>query len=227
MTVLDTPMLFLPPREPVPVTGERSLLIGRSRGCDLQIPHRDSSRRHAEIYQTGDGFILRDLGSTNGTYVNGRPVQEHRLEPGDRIQIAGSEITFCEIARDIESSAGVFTDAETVLSERPVPVEVFRGELAEIPTFAVLQTLEMGRKTGAVMIDSEDGVGRLWLDNGHPVHAETKLQKGFDAALTLVDSAAGRFSFEPDAVAPEQTIEASVTELLLEASRIQDENREL
>jgi pSer/pThr/pTyr-binding forkhead associated (FHA) protein len=225
MTVLNTPMLFLPPREPVPVTGERSLLIGRSRGCDLQVPDSDTSRRHAEIYRSDGNYVLRDLGSTNGTFVNGRPVKEHRLEPGDRIQISGSEITFCEISREIEGTAGVFTDAVTVLTERPVPVEVFRGELAEIPTFAVLQTLEMGRKTGAIMVDSEDGVGRLWLDNGNPIHAETKLQKGFDAALSLVNSAAGRFSFEPDAVAPERTIQASVTELLLEASRIQDEER--
>jgi len=51
------------------------------------------------------------------------------------------------------------------------------------------------------------------------------LQKGFDAALSLVNSAAGRFSFEPNVVPREQTIEASVTELLLEASRIQDEER--
>lgn len=223
MPVLDTPMLFLPPRDPVPVTGERSLLIGRSRGCDLQIPDSDASRRHAEIYKTADGFVLRDLSSTNGTFVNDRPVREHRLEPGDRIQISGSEITFCEIARETESTAGVFTDADTVLSERPVPVEVFRGELAEIPTFAVLQMLEMGRKTGIVMIDSEAGFGHLWLDNGHPVHAETKLQKGFDAAVALVNAGSGRFSFEPGAIAPERTIEASVTELLLEASRIQDE----
>jgi pSer/pThr/pTyr-binding forkhead associated (FHA) protein len=225
MTVLDTPMLFLPPREPVAVTGERPLLIGRSRGCDLQIPDSDASRRHAEIYRSEGGFFLRDLGSTNGTFVNGRPVQEHRLDPRDRIQITGSEITFCTITHEIESLAGVFTDEKTVLSERPVPVEVFRGQLEEIPTFAVLQTLEMGRKSGVVLIDSEAGVGRMWLDNGHPVHAETKLQKGFDAALSLVNSAAGRFSFEPNDVPPERTIEASVTELLLEASRIQDEER--
>jgi pSer/pThr/pTyr-binding forkhead associated (FHA) protein len=225
MHVFDTPMLFLPPRTPVPITSGRSLIIGRSRGCDLRIPGSDASRRHAEIYQSADGHVLRDLGSTNGTFVNGRAVQEHQLEPGDRIQIADSEMTFCQIAPEFESTAGVFTDEKTVLSERPVPVEVFRGELSEIPPFAVLQILEMGRKTGAVKIDSDDGVGQLWLEGGNPVHAETKSQKGFDAALTLVNSSAGRFSYEPDAVSPERTIEASVTELLLEASRIEDEEQ--
>jgi len=223
MTVLDTPMLFLPPRAPMPVSNERSLVIGRSRGCDLRLPDSDTSRRHAEIYKDADGYVLRDLGSTNGTFVNDRQIQEHRLEPGDRVLIGGSEMTFCQIAREVESSAGVFTDEQTVLSERPVPVEVFRGDLGEIPPFAVLQILEMGRKTGAVKIDSADGVGRLWLDGGAPVHAETKSQKGFDAALTLVNASEGRFSFEPGAATPERTIEASVTELLLEASRIQDE----
>lgn len=223
MTVLDTPMLFLPPRAPVPVSSERSLIIGRSRGCDLRLPDSDASRRHAEIYEAADGYVLRDLGSTNGTFVNDRNVQEHRLEPGDRIRIGSSEMTFCRISPEVESSAGIFTDEKTVLSERPVPVEVFRGELGEIPPFAVLQILEMGRKTGAVEIDSPNGVGRLWLEGGAPVHAETKSQKGFDAALTLVKASAGRFSFDPDGVTPERTIEASVTELLLEASRIEDE----
>jgi hypothetical protein len=57
------------------------------------------------------------------------------------------------------------------------------------------------------------------------VHAETKSQKGFDAALTLVNAASGRFSFEPGCRAPEATIEASVTEVLLEATRLLDESR--
>jgi pSer/pThr/pTyr-binding forkhead associated (FHA) protein len=223
-STFDSPMLFLPPRAPVPVPAEGSIVIGRSRQCDLRLAHSDASRRHAEIYKSPDGYTLRDLDSTNGTYVNGHAVREHQLEPGDRIGIAGSEITFCVIAPELEPGAtGIFSDEKTVLSERPVPVEVFRGDLTEIPPFAILQTLELGSKTGVVLFDAAGGFGEIWLERGQPVHAETKSQKGFDAALSLVASVAGRFSFEPDRTPPEKTITANVTELLLEASRIEDE----
>jgi hypothetical protein len=216
-------MLFLPPRPPVQVSLERSLVIGRSRNCDLRLPGSDASRRHAEIYPTANGFVVRDLGSTNGTFVNGEQVREHVLQPGDRIQIAASTITFCQVAGEPEMSDPAHSSEKTVLSERRVSGEVFQGDLAEIPPFAVLQILEMGRKTGVVQIDCEEGVGRLWLIDGCPVHGETKSQKGFDAALSLVNSTAGRFSFEPEVRSDETTIEATVTELLLEASRALDE----
>jgi hypothetical protein len=217
-------MLFLPPRPPVQVSLERSLVIGRSRNCDLRLPGSDASRRHAEIYPTANGFVVRDLGSTNGTFVNGEQVREHVLQPGDRIQIAASTITFCQVAGEPEMSDPAHSSEKTVLSERRVSGEVFQGDLAEIPPFAVLQILEMGRKTGVVQIDCEEGVGRLWLIDGCPVHGETKSQKGFDAALSLVNSTAGRFSFEPEVRSDETTIEATVTELLLEASRALDES---
>jgi pSer/pThr/pTyr-binding forkhead associated (FHA) protein len=219
----ESPLLFLPPCPPVRIPADRPLVIGRSRTCTLRLPNGDASRRHAEIYEAADGYVLRDLGSTNGTFVNGEQVQEHLLQPGDRIQISGSTITFCQVTHDATMSDGSLSDEKTVLYERPVPSEVFQGELAEIPTFAVLQMLEMGRKTGAVRIEFDEGVGMLWLTDGHPVHAETKSQMGFDAAITLVNATAGHFSFEPDVSPKEVTIEASVTELLLEASRILDE----
>ena len=115
-------------------------------------------------------------------------------------------------------------EAKTILIERPALSEAFKGDLAEIPPFAMLQILEMGRKTGLVHIDSDGETGRLWLANGTPIHAETKNQSGFDAALAIINAQTGRFSFEPLSETPDATIEASVTELLLEASRLHDEN---
>ncbi len=224
MLATDSPLLFLPPHPPVQIRPDRALTIGRSRGCDLRLPSGDASRRHAEICHTTDGYVLRDLGSTNGTFVNGERVQERILEPGDRIQIAASTITFCQVAAEPEMSDPAHSNEKTDLSERPASGEVFQGDMAEIPPFAVLQILEMGRKTGVVQIDCEEGLGRLWLIDGCPVHGETKSQKGFDAAISLVNSTAGRFSFEPEVRSDETTIEATVTELLLEASRALDES---
>jgi hypothetical protein len=222
----DVSMLFLPPRPPIALAPDSVVVIGRSRGCELRLPSGDASRRHAEIVPSADGYLLRDLGSTNGTAVNDQPVQHHILRPGDRIQIAGSTITFCQVARDPATTGADLSDAKTRLEDLPgeIETETFRGELAEVPTFAVLQTLEMGRNTGVLKIDCEQGVGQLWLVNGQPVHAETKSQRGFDAATALANALVGRFTFVRATQAPEITIEASVTELLLEAARLLDES---
>jgi len=225
MAYIDTPMLFLPPRPPIAAPREGTLLIGRGRDCDLRLPSGDASRRHAEVCASAEGHVVRDLGSTNGTFVNGEQVRSRVLRPGDRIQIGSCTITYCRAVRDPELSDPQLSDEKTVLRERPAPGEVFRGELAQIPAFAVLQILEMGRNTGDLQIDCEEGLGHLWLVDGHPVHAETKSQMGFDAAISLVNAESGCFSFEPGSRPAEITIEASVTELLLEATRLLDESR--
>lgn len=217
-----SPMLFAPPQPPLMLPFEGTLVIGRSRAVDLCLADPDTSRRHARIVCADGTFVLHDLASTNGTWVNGARIEERVLKPGDRIQIGSQEIAFCEVeASQTPISQG--DDAQTQLVERSVAPESFRGDLAEIPTFAVLQILEMGRKTGILTIDSGTANGRLWLRAGDPVHAQAKGQVGFDAAVALVNADSGRFGFEPSAELPERTIEASVTQLLLEASRLQDE----
>jgi pSer/pThr/pTyr-binding forkhead associated (FHA) protein len=221
MASQETAMLFLPPQPPVALR-EESVVMGRSRTCDLRLPSGDASRRHAEIVPVTGGFVLRDLGSTNGTFVNGERVEQRQLRPGDRIRIGSNTILFCQVdaAFDAVPSDG---EDQTVLAERPVSGGSLQGELSDIPPYAVLQILELGHKSGLLEVDSELGVGRLWLREGVPVHAETKTQRGFDAALAIANATAGRFAFDPGTEAPEETIAASVTQLLLEASRALDE----
>jgi FHA domain len=65
------------------------LIVGRDEECDLVIPERQVSRQHARIAVEGDRYILTDLGSKNGTFVNGQPVAEpYPLQDGDEVQIA-------------------------------------------------------------------------------------------------------------------------------------------
>ena len=222
----STPLLFAPPLPPLRLQPGAPCVIGRSTDCDLPLPSLEASRRHAEIRWQDGRFILRDLGSTNGTLLNGVVVLgESALAPGDRIEIAGVFITLCQMESRIAGprAAADTVEVQTVLFERKSDVEAFRGELSEIPCFAVLQILEMGRKTGVLQITAEGAEGRIWLEDGAPVHAEAKARLGFDAALVLVGATHGRFSFDSGAAAPEHTIRSSITELLLEASRLQDE----
>ncbi len=73
-----------------PLDRTRSLMIGRDEDCDIHLPDRQVSRNHARIYWTGDQFRIEDLGSKNGTHVNGQEVQSTSapLQDGDELQIA-------------------------------------------------------------------------------------------------------------------------------------------
>jgi hypothetical protein len=78
----------------VPVTTSR-VVIGRSRECDLRIDDANASRRHCELVQEGAArWLLVDLGSTNGTEVNGRRATREALHDGDRITVGATTIVF-------------------------------------------------------------------------------------------------------------------------------------
>jgi diguanylate cyclase (GGDEF)-like protein len=64
-----------------------SVILGRSSKADIQIDQESVSRNHCKIINTGNSILLRDLGSTNGTYVNDELVDEYVLRDGDYIKI--------------------------------------------------------------------------------------------------------------------------------------------
>ncbi len=73
--------------------GRASTVVGRASECDLVIRSSDVSKRHCRIDITADGATVEDLGSVNGTFVNGEQVQRHRLEDGDELDLAGHVFT--------------------------------------------------------------------------------------------------------------------------------------
>lgn len=66
---------------------QSTTMLGRRQDCDLRIPTRDVSRRHCELVVRKNSLMVRDLGSSNGTFVNGKRIAEHELEPGDRLRV--------------------------------------------------------------------------------------------------------------------------------------------
>lgn len=74
--------------------GEDAVLIGRMPDCTVVLNDPQASRRHAEIRPAGSGYVVVDLGSTNGTRVNDRAVREHPLADGDEIRIGSTVLTF-------------------------------------------------------------------------------------------------------------------------------------
>jgi pSer/pThr/pTyr-binding forkhead associated (FHA) protein len=64
------------------------VLVGRDRGCDVRIESFRVSRRHCCLALDRDRVLVRDLGSTNGTRINGRRIGKGVLHPGDELSIA-------------------------------------------------------------------------------------------------------------------------------------------
>ncbi len=93
MTRQEMPMLIVYEGE---LAGQRwiidqdEVIIGRGSDCDIVLPKRQVSRYHAKIERDDGGYLMHDLGSKNGTFVNGQEVRDkpHRLKDGDEIQIA-------------------------------------------------------------------------------------------------------------------------------------------
>jgi FHA domain len=70
-------------------------LLGRGDGADIRLEDAFASTRHARLVPQGDVIVLEDLGSTNGTYLNGEPLRGPQpLHVGDQIKIGDSEFTF-------------------------------------------------------------------------------------------------------------------------------------
>src|SRR5436853_5169356 len=80
---------------PVDVAKEMTL-IGRQEDCDLRLDHKSVSKMHCVLVKTDGLLLLRDLGSTNGTRVNGQRVRRAALLPNDKLSIANFQyrVTF-------------------------------------------------------------------------------------------------------------------------------------
>jgi pSer/pThr/pTyr-binding forkhead associated (FHA) protein len=75
-----------------PPDGTGPWTIGRASECRLTVAHSSVSRRHAELRRTATGWEVRDLGSTNGTWVNGWRVVDAALHPGDDLVLGGVRV---------------------------------------------------------------------------------------------------------------------------------------
>jgi len=207
------------------LTERSTTILGRSEECDYVLNDGLVSRRHAEITWTGGTFVLKDLGSNNGTKVDGSEITKHNLKDGDRVEIGGQTFIYrvvLTLDQLRESVKGLLTEAgavATMSDSVPRSTSDFSGSLTKTAIWEVCQLIEIGEKTGVLELDS-DSLGRatLYFKEGVIVGAEIAPRHGEDAARAAFKLEEGLFSFRHESeVSPELPFKTPVSSLLVAA----------
>jgi pSer/pThr/pTyr-binding forkhead associated (FHA) protein len=153
-----------------PLLDNREVIVGRGSNLDMVLVEDMVSRRHAKITVSGDEVTIQDLGSTNGTFVNGERIKSARLVEGDRILIGTSILTLVSAnggATEVESK-----DLSEISAERRTSqVRTMSGTIEEVPLPDLLQLFSTNKKSGVVVVKSDPHVGRIYLRKGQIFYA--------------------------------------------------------
>ncbi len=223
------------PAKPIRLLPDRAYSIGRAPGNNIVLADSDVSRRHAIITWDGDKFVMKDLGSRNGTYVNRQHIKEAPLRDGDKIRVGNRVFTFMEEAeaavkklylkKRAEAGAGIteILDVEKMMT----PVSGFAGSISDFGLPELVQALDLNRKTGKLSVVSDRGRGTMLVREGQIVSAEMGAVRGEDAVYEMLVLDAGFFEFESGEIEQEQEQEIRIktSQFLMEAFRRIDEAR--
>ncbi|MDY7039491.1 MAG: FHA domain-containing protein [Chloroflexota bacterium] len=142
-------------------------ILGRDEDCDVALPERLVSRHHAAIRRKNGEYLLEDLGSKNGTFLNGQPVtRPAALQDGDEIQIAlcfrlifvGAGATIPLVFEKVQPNRGIRID--------PNSHRVWVGDCELVPPLSPAQyrLLELLHDRDGAVCSREEIVRAVWLD---------------------------------------------------------------
>jgi pSer/pThr/pTyr-binding forkhead associated (FHA) protein len=215
-----------------PLTEGQEIVIGRSSELDMVLVEEMVSRKHARILLLGGVITIEDLGSTNGTFINGEKIQRSQLKESDRILIGTSILKVVATAVDSpEAAAAARDNARQNMSRAGDDAPRMSGSLEEIPLPDLLQLFGTSRKDGVLLLRNEAGSGRIYLKEGLIRHAELDGKATINArkaVYRMLGWVRGVFELEPpDPREVPTPLDASAQELLMEGFRRQDEFMEL
>lgn len=197
---------------------DSKIVIGRHATNDLQLDSRTISGHHAEFILDGGDIVLRDLNSTNGTFVNGEPISSHRLENGDEIRI--SNYVFTVYIKDREqngkkSPSGFFIDVGSQGNIIPFHspskeenTQPFR-DFHDLSLPDLLMFLFTTGHTVTLVLYRGSEEGRILLHNGSVIHAVYQHTTGEKALYRLFGWQEARY--EVLKCSPEDSVKKTIT----------------
>jgi hypothetical protein len=211
-----------------PIVADKQILIGRSSDLDMVLVEDMVSRKHARIQTQGEQIWIEDLGSTNGTFVNGEKIKRARLKEGDRVLIGTSILKV--IAGDApKDGMDAKRELENVAQQRKNSQQrTMSGSIEEVPLPDLLQLFGTSKKSGVLVVRSDNNqIGRIHLKKGVIAYAiinDLDDVQPLKSLFRMLTWQKGLFDLEP----PEERefaneMNVTVQETLIEGMRQLDE----
>lgn len=161
------------------VIDEFPFIIGRNATCNLTVESGRVSREHAEVVRHGTGYLIRDLRSTNGVYINGEQIEEHLLVDGDTVSIADFEFDFhCPSAATTRQTVTLAMEDRVQAAQPVQDPHLLIQALRTVNQWSGLKRIDSGL-TSVQAIQDQKTVGH-WCPlfrKAYQGHEETRLLK--------------------------------------------------
>lgn len=213
-----------------PLKAEKQVVIGRSSELDMVLVEDMVSRKHARIIFSSGVVTIEDLGSTNGTFVNGEKVRQASLKEGDRILIGTSilKLIMHGGGEDVDQSTAMRNLEKVAAAQaaRSTKASSMTGKIEDIPLPDLLQLFHTSKKNGVLVVTNQHE-GRIYLRQGRVYYAvidenhNLGPQKSFNRIVTWEQG-----DFELRAAEAQEfmvELDESTEALLMEALRQLDE----
>jgi hypothetical protein len=158
----------------LPLETNREIVVGRGSNADIVLLEDMVSRKHATISFAGGGVTIQDLGSTNGTFVNGEKIKRAALKDGDRVLIGTSILKV--VHAPVPAGAAPFQRGEPVRSAESVSTlrpRALHGDVSEQGLPSILQLLSSSKHTGLLTVQGSH-VARLYFREGQLVKVQVE-----------------------------------------------------
>ncbi len=177
-----------------------SCVAGRGRGCDLVLASEIVSREHARLEVVSTDLRVADLGSSNGTFINGaRVVGEATIHPGDVLSVGDVALRLHLAPAPALPSLGDYPGPPRVPGEPTPPLVNLSGNLTEVPAATLLRHLAVLKKSAVLLLTSPPLQGRITFNRGHigEVLVDTRKTRDPVQALTAILRWRGAFELGP------------------------------
>jgi pSer/pThr/pTyr-binding forkhead associated (FHA) protein len=210
-----------------PLPDNSEIIVGRSSDLDMVLVEDMVSRRHAKITVSEEQVSIQDLGSTNGTFVNGERIKRANLNDGDRVLIGTSIIKLVTSDAAAAAAPAAKKLQEVAAHRRTNQVRSMSGAIDEVPLPDLLQLFGSSRKTGVLVVKTDTDIGKVYLEKGIIILAtinDSDLLSPEKCIYRIITWRHGTFYMEPaEEGALPNRMEMSCEGALMEGLRIFDE----